>query len=1150
MTARGLRRHLVLAGLAAAVSCGAAPAEAAAEPIWNLSIHHNPTHFRPRGTAEYWLDVRNIGETGSSGQITLTVRFPPGLTRNSVFESNGAQVNWSCPGSPGERVVICTTSDAIAHHQLDSALIVAVNVASESGQLTATASVEGGGAAAAASDAETAEVSSEPAGFGIVPGSFVADFFNADGRTPVRESGAHPYAATFALDLNTFANPQPNVPDHVSPAGNLRDLQVELPPGFVGDPAAIGECTPAELTAGACPASSQVGRVDVALSPVGEVIKEASKSAGVYNMIHPRGAIADLAFEVAGNPIHIKASLDPANGYAVKTSVSNVNETLDLYDQQLTIWGTPADSSHDWERCPDFSGNVSTGCSTDAAQKPFITIPSRCGVEQSMRLFQYDSWQNTGVFAPEVAYSLPGQSSGCEEPRFEPEVHVHPTSRQAASPTGLEVHVKVPQNENPNGLATPPVKRFHVVLPEGMTLSPSFADGLTGCSSQQIGLGTDRAVECPDSSRIGTVTVSTPLLPKPLEGSMYLASQWDNPFHSTFAMYLAIHDTEERGVLVKLPGRIELNEGTGQISSTFDDLPQFPFEQMTLDFRSGARAPLVNPPSCGAQTIAVAVSSWAQPEHPVELSNSYVVSEGANGTSCPANLAARPFGPQMDAGTLNPNAGSFSPFVFRLAREDQDQELSQIEATLPPGLVAKIAGVSECPAAAIASISEAEGSGRQEAESPACPLSSQIGALKVGVGSGPSPDYIPGKIYLAGPYRGAPLSLAIVVPAIAGPYDLGTVVVRAAVEVDPKTAQVRVVSDPLPTILHGILLRVKDIRLSIDRPEVTFNPTSCDSMRIEAHVTAPSAVADLANRFQVGNCATLGFKPSFSVSTSGKTSRSRGAGLHVRLTYPNAPFGTQANIRSVHVELPRALPSRLRTLSHACPDSVFDRNPADCPSQSRVGLARAVTPVLPVPMEGPAYFVSHGGQKFPELTAVLQGYGITLDLSGETFIGKTGITSSTFRSVPDVPIKSFELTLPEGEYSALAANTNLCAAILAMPTAFDAQNGARIERRTPIEVEGCPYALLIRSHRIHGHTVTLQVLVPASGRLTAKGKGLGSRSASASRRSMLTLNLSESRAGKLRTSVLLSFEPKADRQRKATGSQRKALRKSIVVAFR
>jgi hypothetical protein len=625
---------------------------------------------------------------------------------------------------------------------------------------------------------------------------------------------------------------------------------------------------------------------------------------------------------------------------------------------------------------------------------------------------------------------------------------------------------------------------------------------------------------------------------RPLHGSLYLAAQGENPFGSLLALYLVVEDPAS-GTILKLAGRVNADPSTGQLETVFDDNPQIPFSTLRVELYSGPRAALRTPSACGSYETEVTLTPWSG-NPPLRLAEPFGVSGGPGG-ACPSGA----FAPKLSAGTQNPLAGSFSPFSFGIGREDGTQELAGLTAVLPEGLTGKIAGIPYCPDATLAAISGTEGTGAAEEAHPSCPAASLVGTVTVAAGAGPDPVYVSsGRAYLAGPYKGAPFSLAVVAPAVAGPFDLGSVVVRNALQVNPETAQITAVSDTIPSILHGIPLDLRDIRVNLDRPGFTLNPTSCEPLTIASRmVSTQGASVSPSVRFQASDCGALAFKPSFKVSTSGRTSRTQGASLHVLLAYPNAAVGTQANIKSVYVELPKALPSRTSTLNHACPDSVFKQDPAGCPSQSRVGYAKAVTPVLPVPLEGPAYFVSHGGAKFPELITVLQGDGVTVDLAGETFIDeKTGITSSTFKQVPDVPVSTFELNLPQGPFSALGANTDLCAANLAMPTTFHAQNGAMLYQRTPIEVQGCPYALLVRSHTIRNHTLTLNVTVPGSGTLTAHAKGLGARSKASSSRTTLTLKLPETHAGALHTRVLLSFTP-------SKGRQRKILRKTLTVTF-
>jgi len=1056
-----MKRNLAIsAALAVICLCGFSSGTAVAATVWNLDLHHNQTHIPPGGEGQYWFDVTNVGDTTSSGLITLTVDLPPGITRKNVsrFVTANAQVNWSCPGKAGTSSVTCTTSNSIARRTISRGLILTVKVAPDvEGTLPTTAKIEGGGAGAAATAVEPTQIDPEPAPFGVVAESFAPDFLQADGLTAEREAGAHPDLFPVPFDLNTIV-PDPAFPELPRATENVHDLHVDLPPGFVGNPNAVGECTQAQFTAGVCPRSSQVGREDLILFPTAGGEEEFfTVSSPVFNLSHPRGTVADLAFVVAANPVHIKASLDAANRYAITTETPQINESLPPYNQKITLWGVPADLSHDSEGCRVIF-DTTEECGTDMTPKPFISLPSQCETDNTFRLHHYDSWEHKGVFGPEINYTLPGKMTDCDKPRFEPEVEVEPTGRQANTPTGLDVHIKVAQNENPNGLAVPPVKRTTVTLPQGMSFSPSFADGLQSCSLAQIKLGTNEPISCPDASRIGEVSLHTPLLPKSAEGSMYLAKQGDNPFGSLFALYLVLEDTEERGALIKIPGRIDVDPTTGQITTVFPDTPQFPFDDLTLKFRSGPRAPLVNPPTCGTQAIGVEVASYAQPSNPIDVSNTYQVSEGPNGTPCPPDSARRPFHPRMDAGTLNPSAGAYSPFVFRLSRGDDEQELSQVTTVLPEGLVAKIAGIPACSDAAIASISTAEGAGAGEAANSACPAASQIGSISAGLGAGPGPNYFPGKVFLAGPYKGAPLSLAIVAPGLAGPFDLGNVVVRAAIQVDHSTAQVTAVSDPFPTILHGVILRVRDVRLRVDRPNTTLNPTSCAPMAVNAKVsgvggdlgsTADDSLFAASSPFQVGNCASLSFKPDLRLQLFGGTKRGAHPKFRATLRMPQGG----ANIGGASVALPHSEFLDQAHIKTVCTRVQFAAN--QCPAGSVYGTAVAKTPLFSEPLSGPVYLRS-SSNPLPDMVAVLKGPAaqpIEVELAGRIDSVNGGIRN-TFDVVPDAPVETFTLELQGGKKGLLVNSRNLCRSVNRATAKFTGQNGAVFNSR-PVLQNSC-----------------------------------------------------------------------------------------------
>ncbi len=1020
-----------------------------AAPIWNLELHHNQTHFAPGGEGQYWLDIDNVGDTDTSGPIKLTVKLPNGITRKGLFVAGfeKIQTEWSCPGAAGDTSFTCTTTDVIPRHTMSRWLMLAVDVKAGSEERFASAKVEGGGAAAPASSIEPTRVSPEPAGFGILAQSFRPDFLESDGLSAVREAGSHPDLLSTPFDFNSVDMPPSEYrADQKVASETIRNLRVDLPPGFVGAPTAVGECTQAQFTVGDCPRSSIVGRIDVSVFPFTNVFRVFGISQPVYNLTHPRGTISDLGFVVRFNPVHIKVSLDPANGYAIASSVSNINESLPPFHQKLTIWGVPADPSHDSERCGGNIDLIETDkeCPTDMPPKPFLTVPSQCEEDNVWRLHRYDSWQNTGVFGPDITYTMPGRITDCERPLFEPRVEIEPTGKQANTPTGLDVHIRVPQNENPNALATPPVKRTVVTLPEGMSFSPSFADGLQSCTPAQIGLFTNDPVRCPDASRIGEVELSTPLLPKSAVGSMYLAAQGDNPFHSTFAMYMAIEDTEGRGALIKIPGRIDVDSVTGRITTSFDDLPQFPFDDFTLKFRSGPRAPLVSPPVCGTHEIEVEVASYAQPTKPVDASNTYEISEGPNGTACPPGRANRPFSPRFSAGTLNPVAGSYSTFLFRLARDDSEQELSGVTAVLPPGLVAKIAGVPFCPEAAIGSISGAEGAARGELSRPACPVSSQIGTLSAGLGAGPGPNYFNGKVYLAGPYKGAPLSLAIVVPGIAGPFDLGNVVVRAAIRVDSETAQVTAVSDPFPTMQHGVILRVRDVRLRIDRPETTVNPTSCAQMEVDGKISGlGGALFNARSPFQVGSCSDLRFGPKLAFRLYGGTKR----GAHPRLkAVVRMPAGG-ANIAKASVALPKSEFLDQSHIGTVCTRVQFAQDA--CPPASVYGAVKVKTPLLDEVLSGPIYLRS-SENLLPDLVAAFRGGRVDFDLVGRIDSVRGGIRN-TFDLVPDAPVSWAVFDFKGGDKGLLINSRNLCKGTYRATAKFSAHNGDRLTLRPELK---------------------------------------------------------------------------------------------------
>jgi len=658
---------------------------------------------------------------------------------------------------------------------------------------------------------------------------------------------------------------------------------------------------------------------------------------------------------------------------------------------------------------------------------------------------------------------VPSSFTGCSRlAHFEPTVSIAPETSFADTPSGLSAIVRVPQGLNPEGLASSGLKETTVTLPEGIGINPGQATGLVACHPGEEDIGgpeaeletMDGPPSCPAASKVGTDEISTPLLAHRLKGNVYVLQ--NNPPE----LQLLVAASGE-GVNLKLIGTVHLNEQTGQLVTTFKGTPQdpgtpdAPLTEFILTFSGGAQAALATPEKCGVYGSNVDFTPWSSPfvEDALDTSN-FQITSGPAGTPCRNPL---PFEPVMTAGATTDQAGGYTDFSMLLQRGDGQQRVKSLSFKTPEGLLGMIAKVPLCAEA--------------QANAGTCSSASQIGHTVVGAGPGPYPLFIPqagappAPIYLTGPYKGAPFGLSIVVPLVAGPFNLGTEVVRAKIEVDPHTSQITVVTDPLPTIVKGIPADLRSINAVIDRPEFMFNPTDCNPMSFSGTATSTEGVvAPLSSHFQMGSCQALKFQPNFKVSTNGKTSRANGASLTAKILYPTGNLGfnqasSQSNINSVKVDLPKQLPSRLTTLQKACTAATFAANPANCPAASIVGHAKAITPVLPVPLEGPAYFVSHAGEEFPSLIVVLQGYGVTVELVGTTFINnKTNITSSTFKQVPDVPIGLFELVLPQGKYSALAANGNLCKSKLEMPTAFIAQNGAQLHQTTPVTVTGCAKA--------------------------------------------------------------------------------------------
>ncbi len=1087
---------VVLAVGLAILACCASSA-VAAEPWWHVNTISAPASH-PGGEGRLVLEVSNLGDApvdGFQSPVTIVDHLPTGVIPTHVYGEGGGSetVGISHTGVASlmhcgiaSQTVTCTYAGPLFAYERFM-IAITVQVAPPAGTGMSEVSVSGGGAPPV--------VWRRALKLGEAPGVFGAEDYELspeeEGGTPDTQAGSHPFQLTSTLTFTAKAAPVYNyyfnetLPE-VQPVQLTKDLRFNLPPGLVGNPTPLPKCPLSVFLNGKarCPADTDVGvATPIVTSPGIDSRVPYALATGLYSLEPAVGEPARFGFLTPIGAIILDTSVKTGGDYGVVVTVPDIPDSLGFIGSQVTFWGVPADARHDTSRgeCLDeFEGNTSQvkrwefACPVQETPQPFVIMPTSCtGPWQTS--VEGDPWSEIGQFSTPLAYTFSGPEGepfgedGCNKLSFEPSIKVAPDGSNASTPSGLTVDVHVDQQAslNPTGLAESAVKDTTVTLPAGVGLNPAGADGLSACGESEVALQSPAEQTCPESAKIGTVEIHTPLLPNPLVGAAYLAAQNANPFGSLIALYIVVRDPVS-GVLVKLAGQVTPDPVTGQLVATFKETPQLPFEDLTLHFFGGSRAPLGTPASCGTYTTTASIAPWSGGA-PVQPSSEFQVTSGPNGSPCASPL---PFAPSLTAGSLNIQAGAFTPFTTTFSREDGEQNLQSIQLHMPPGLLGTLSTVKLC--------------GEPQADQGTCGAESLIGETTVSVGLGGDPYTVQGgKVYITGPFNGsgpcspgspgcAPYGLSIVNPAKAGPFDLerdtsnpagepacDCIVVRAKIEVDPLTAALTITTDPsgqyaIPHILDGIPLQIKHVNVNINRPDFTFNPTNCNKLAITGTLgSSEGASSALSVPLQVTNCAVLAFKPKLTASTTGKATRAAGASLTVKLGYQAGPY--DANIARVKVELPKALPSRLTTLQKACRAETFEANPAGCPSASIVGHATATTPVIPVPLTGPAYFVSHGGEAFPSLIIVLEGYGATVHLVGSTFINeRTGITSSTFKAVPDVPVGTFELSLPTGPYSALAANRNLCKTSLAMPTEFVAQNGAEIHTNTKIAVTGCP----------------------------------------------------------------------------------------------
>jgi hypothetical protein len=852
-----------------------------------------------------------------------------------------------------------------------------------------------------------------------------------DASITTAQAGGHP-------DLTySFALEDPGEPEAAS------QVILNLPQGLFGNPNAVPRCSSVDFALQQCQTAAQVGIVTIRANYSGDP-ENLLGTAPLY-YVEPQTAeeTARFAFIVPGLqiPISTPVAVRTGSDYGLRFTVSGISQLIPLAAAKLSVWGFPAVGSHNADRfakgstgspagCP---GLEDTACAPPAGSgippHPLIDNPILCTGQPLDIELRSRTYQDPGHFS--TAHDELPAMTGCEKLNFYPLLNAQTTSDETDAPSGLDLELHAQQFES-FAYSPSQIRTATVTLPDGLTINPDAADGQSACPDAAANFGTELPAQCPDNAKIGTVELETPALEGPLTGSLYFGEPKPNDQYRIFLT------ADGFGIHAKLVGSLELDPQTGQVTASFVDLPQVPFESFNFHIFASQRGLLATPTHCTTYTIESTFLPWNTVLAPQNSNPTFGLGSGPGGRPCPAQV--RPFNPSLVAGTSNPLAGAFSAFHLKLDREDGDQFLQDLNFRMPPGFTGSLRGLTYCPEASIAAA--AQNSGRAEQASPSCPASSQIGTTNVAAGPGPNPFHAVGKMYLSGPFKEAPLSLAAVTPALAGPYDYGVQVVRVALHVDPRTAQVSAVSDTVPAIVGGVPIRMRTIQVNIDRPNFTINPTNCSAMSVDSQgIGDQGTVTDFSSYFHAVNCRFLNFKPTMKITQFGgqkATQRSDNPALRFDLKTKSE----EANIKRVAVTLPKAFAIDQGHLGNICSRAqlVAER----CAGRQPIGKVFTKTPLLDAPLRGPAYAVSGFG-KLPHVVFILDGQ-VTMMPEAESSSVNNGHLKTVVPVVPDAPIGHFRLDLFGGKKGYIVNTRSLCRAQPVVAVKFIGQNGKSVTK--------------------------------------------------------------------------------------------------------